>query len=134
MHIARASLVLVFLSAGWHAALAEGRASQQAQAQLQVIITSVPLPSVCAVQPGGQEGVAARVFCLSSNTPSFSVPGRADVFTTNRWLPLPASAAQAPSATAVTLEPTGRDLWRYESFILLAPDSGFVPEEIEVTF
>ena len=127
-------MVLVFLVAVWHAALAEGRSSQQAQGQLQVIITSAPLPSVCAVQPGGQLGVAARVVCLSSSTPSFSVPGRADLFTTNRWLPLPASAAPAPSASAVTLDPAGRDLQRYESFILLSTDSSLVPEEIEVTF
>jgi len=143
MHITRVLLWLLCLSAGVQLAWAEGSSAHQTQAQFQVVITGAPVSSVCATQPVGKRGVVVRVFCHSNSVPSFSAPGRADVFTrSSNALVQPASleplpdeiSRSEPGPSYADANRAGYESSSYESFIRLSPDGLPSPQEIEVSF
>ena len=133
MRINRALWVFALLSTGVNHTLAEGSSKRQEQASFQVIVTGLPLSTVCATQPVIHRAGVVSVFCLSNTVPNVSVPGRADVFTSNGGL-FGEVSLRGLSPSDTDANRASNDSRSFESFILSAPDNSPPPEEIEVSF
>lgn len=142
MHTTRVLLVLFTLGSWVSATLASDVASHQLQAQFQVRITATVLPTVCVTRAGKARSDTARIVCRSSEVPSFSVPGRPDVFPVRPAKNRQETVGQVPSdvhlnglkPTAAGPETTDPDSQGFDAASLITPANTPPPEEIEVSF